>query len=188
MRVRVAVLDSGVHAGHPHVGEVAGGFDATGLSGDFLDRIGHGTAVAGAIRSHAPEAEIYAVKIFERSLRTNMEILLQGIEWAIEQGMDILNFSLGTQNPEHAGAFEPWVKKGAIWVSAADAYPGLIEGVIGVEIDATLERDQLRQVTENRYAASPYPREIPDVPREKNLQGISFAVANATGLLAAKWP
>jgi hypothetical protein len=32
--------------------------------------------------------------------------------------------------------------------------------------------------------ASGYPRDIPNVPRERNLKGISFAVANATGFMA----
>jgi subtilisin family serine protease len=185
MSVRIAILDSGVHAGHPHVGEVAGGFDATGLSGDFLDRIGHGTAVAGAIRSHAPEAEIYAVKIFERSLRTNMEILLRGIEWALGQGVDYLNLSLGTSNEEHASSFGPWIERGAVWVSAADAYPGKLAGVVGVAINAALERDQVQVLESGVYVASPHPREIPGVPKERNLSGISFAVANVTGLLAS---
>ena len=31
--------------------------------------------------------------------------------------------------------------------------------------------------------ASGYPRPIPGVPPERNLKGISFAVANATGIL-----
>ena len=34
------------------------------------------------------------------------------------------------------------------------------------------------------FRASGYPRPIPGVPREKNLAGISFAVANATGFIA----
>ena len=33
-------------------------------------------------------------------------------------------------------------------------------------------------------AASGYPRPIPGVPVERNLSGISFAVANVTGFLA----
>jgi hypothetical protein len=33
-------------------------------------------------------------------------------------------------------------------------------------------------------AASPYPRPIPGVPVERNLSGVSFAVANATGVIA----
>ena len=31
---------------------------------------------------------------------------------------------------------------------------------------------------------SPYPRDIPGVPRERNISGVSFAVANATGFVA----
>ena len=184
--MKVAILDSGIHAGHPHVGAVAGGFDATGLSGDWLDRLGHGTAVAGAIRDHAPEAELLAVKIFEGSLRTNIEIILRGLEWAIDQGADFINLSLGTTNAAHAPRLAQWVKKGGVWVSAAGAYPGWIEGVIAIEVDATLERDQVRHVAGTRFAASPYPRPIPGVDREKNLHGVSFAVANVTGMLAGR--
>ena len=31
---------------------------------------------------------------------------------------------------------------------------------------------------------APYPRDIPGVPRERNLSGVSFAVANASGFVA----
>ena len=41
------------------------------VGGDWTDRLGHGTAVAGVIREKAPEAEIYAVKIFDRRLSAN---------------------------------------------------------------------------------------------------------------------
>ena len=34
------------------------------------------------------------------------------------------------------------------------------------------------------FRASPFPRPIPGVPRERNLAGVSFAVANVTGFLA----
>jgi hypothetical protein len=32
--------------------------------------------------------------------------------------------------------------------------------------------------------AAPYPRDIPGVPRERNVKGVSFAVANATAFVA----
>jgi hypothetical protein len=34
------------------------------------------------------------------------------------------------------------------------------------------------------FKASPYPRDIPGVPRERNLNGVSFAVANMSGFVA----
>jgi subtilisin family serine protease len=183
--MRVAILDSGIHAGHPHVGAVAGGFDATGLSGNWLDSIGHGTAVAGAIRSHAPDAELLAVKIFHGGLRTNIDIVLRGIRYAMQAGADILNLSLGASNPEHAARFADLLNRECRWVSAAGSYPGLVPGVLAIEADPNLPRDQVTCLSPGRYAASPYPREIPGVPRERNLHGASFAVANFTGLLAA---
>lgn len=184
--MKVAILDSGVHPGHPHVGPVAAGFDATGTSGDWVDRTGHGTAVAGAIRSHAPAAELFVVKIFSGGLRTNIDIVLRGIEWAIGQQVDLINLSLGTKNPEHGPRFAEWLKQGPIWVSAAGHYPGLVEGVVSVSADAELERDQWVWTSEREVKASPYPREIPGVPRERNLSGVSFAVANVSGLIAAR--
>ena len=71
--------------------------------------------------------------------------------------------------------------EGALW------YPGALPGVVGVVADPEQPRDELGLVELPRgtaVVASPYPRPIPGVPVERNLHGISFAVANATGLIA----
>ena len=67
----VAVVDSGVNVPHPHLPAVAGGtaFDVEGRQhDDYTDRLGHGTAVASAIHEKAPDADIYAVKVFDDRL------------------------------------------------------------------------------------------------------------------------
>ena len=46
------MVDSGIAPGHVHVGAVAGGITIAG-EGEPVDRLGHGTAVAGAIRQWA---------------------------------------------------------------------------------------------------------------------------------------
>src|SRR5581483_5260893 len=77
--MRVAVIDSGIYADHPHINGVAGGvaIDGEGREhADFTDRLGHGTAVAAAIRDQAPEAELFAVKIFDRQLSSNIGALV----------------------------------------------------------------------------------------------------------------
>lgn len=193
MSVRVAVLDSGIHPGHPHLGKVAGGFNATaaGVAEDWLDFTGHGTAVAAAIQSHAPECELLAVKIFDRALRTDIDTLERGVRWALAQGAAFINLSLGTTNEAHKERLQALVGEGGTWVSAAETegriyYPGSLEGVCGVVADGSLEREVYVDLGGGRYAASPYPREIPGVPREKNLHGISFAVANLTGLFVKR--
>ncbi len=176
--LRIAVIDSGVHASHPHISRVDGGYP----EGDYLDRLGHGTAVMAAIQEKAPGAEYYAVRIFERELRTNIETLIAGIQWAIDHEMDIVNLSLGTSNAAHADRFAALVSR-TILVAAAGTYPGELGGVIRVGQDSSISRDQYR-IDGDTFYASGYPRAMPGVPPERNLNGVSFAVANMTGFVA----
>jgi len=198
--VRVAVIDSGVHAAHPHVQGVAGGvaIDANGREhADYTDRLGHGTAVIAAIKEKAPDAEIVAVKVFDRELITTGIALVAAIDWAIAQRARLINLSLGTTNTAHEPALAAAVaraRRAELSVVAAapraDArwLPGALAGVVSVGLDWTLARDVCRVEIdpggEIRMAASGFPRPIPGVPPERNLKGPSFAVANATGMLA----
>jgi subtilisin family serine protease len=197
--VRIAVVDSGVFADHPHVGGVVEGVaigeDGT-LDGDFVDRLGHGTAVAAAIREKAPDASIIAIKVFWNSLATSAASLVRGIDEAGARGASVINLSLGTSNAGHRPLLEAAVGRasasGAVIVAAVEDggvtwLPGSLDGVVAVKLDWDCPRDAYRVVGEqNRrvIAASGYPRDIPNVPRERNLKGISFAVANASGFVA----
>lgn len=197
--MRVAVIDSGVHATHPHVQGVAAGvaIDIHGVEhADYADRLGHGTAVTAAIREKAPDVEIYAVKVFDRDLSTTGDALVAAIEWAARAEVHLINLSLGTTNAEHETALAQAVAAAsavnAIIVAAApqpDArwLPGALAGVVAVDVDWTCARDVCHVTVGDggiRIRASGYPRPIPGVPPERNLKGLSFAVANATGFLA----
>jgi hypothetical protein len=183
--MKIAIIDSGIHPGHPHVGEVAGavGFTPAGEASDAIDRLGHGTAVAGAIREKLPDAELYAVKVFDQRLTANISVILRALEWCREQRMDLVNLSLGTENPAHRDSFLGVLGDDLLVVSAAHVLPGSLPQVIGVAADPDCPRDSFRYEAGVFYA-SPYPRPIPGVPVSRNLQGISFAVANMTGLVA----
>lgn len=183
--MKIAVIDSGIHAGHPHVGAVAGAihFTADGLGEDPLDRLGHGTAVAAAIREKAPAAELFAVKVFDRRLSAPIGALLRALEWCRDQRMDIVNLSLGAANEEHRDALIEALRENAIVVSAAGMLPGTLDGAVAVDADETCPRDRFRR-RNGIFLASPYPRPIPGVPPERNLHGVSFAVANMTGFVA----
>lgn len=198
--VRIGIIDSGVNPAHPHVGGVAGGIGIISnhynRASDYLDYLGHGTAVAGAIREKAPNAEFYAVKVFDRALTTNIEIIIKAIDWCAENQIDVINLSLGTVNFEHRDLIEAAVaranKHGCVIVAAREmsgqpSLPGCLESVVGVILDWHCARDAYSVAGASDdpvFIASPYPREIPGVPRERNLNGISFAVANMTGFVA----
>jgi subtilisin family serine protease len=186
--MRVAVIDSGVNPRHPHISSLAGGV-SIGAEGSYLDTLGHGTAVMAAIQEKAPDAEYFAVKLFHTELRASTDGLLRALEWTIENGMDVVNLSLGTRNGRRIGDFEKAVARGVKIVAARDVdgepcYPGCLPGVVGVGLDWEIERDQYR-VKDGVYYASGYPRPVPGVPMRRNLNGISFAVANVTGLIAS---
>jgi subtilisin family serine protease len=200
--VRVAVVDSGVTAGHPHVGLVSEsvsieGEVAAATAIDALDRLGHGTAVAAAIKEKAPAVELVSVKVFDRSLATSADVLARAITWATDRGAHLINLSLGTANPERADLLRTAVDHaascGAIVISARESdgvtwLPGSLTGVAGVLADWQCEREELTCELDDggriTLSASAYPRPIPGVPRERNLSGVSFAVANVTGFLA----
>ncbi|HZQ15890.1 MAG TPA: S8 family serine peptidase [Gaiellaceae bacterium] len=106
--VRVCILDSGVEFGHPKVGEVAGAFVIRlGEDGETIaepdeegDLCGHGTACAGVVRSLAPEAELYSVRVLGAGFKGSGRTLLAGLRWAVDQGYDVVNMSLSTTKRE----------------------------------------------------------------------------------------
>jgi subtilase family protein len=193
---RVAVLDSGITPNHPHIGNILEGIAITpqGTTDDYIDWVGHGTAVAAAILEKAPNAGLLIVKIFGRQLSANIDQLVMGIQWSLDQRADFINLSLGTQNENHCERFRQLIERssrmGSQIVSARSmngkaCFPGSMTGVIGVEADSEIRRDEIRY-SDGLAVASPYPRPIPGVSPERNLHGVSFAVANVTGYLCAQ--
>src|SRR5580698_4286270 len=118
--MRIAVIDSGVYEGHPHVGRVAASVHmaANGLGDDPVDRLGHGTAVAAAIREKAPQADLFSVKVFDRRLSAKIQAILRALAWCRNQHMDLINLSLGTGNPDHRALLADAVAGNAIVISA----------------------------------------------------------------------
>jgi subtilisin len=113
--VKVAVVDSGIDGDHPMVGGVNGGvvleFDADAeegyrlIEGPHEDLYGHGTACAGIIRSVAPECELYSVRVLGSKLTGKGFIFAAGLEWAIAQGMHVMNLSLSTGKSDYYSVF-----------------------------------------------------------------------------------
>lgn len=201
---KVAIIDSGVHPTHPHItaGRLFPGVsvlaDGTVLTDahETLDKLGHGTAVTAAIQELAPQADLLPIRVFRDGLRASARALATGIRQALEAECDLINLSLGTTNPQHAEVFallaEEAADQGALIVAAFEAegqpcWPGCLPQVLGVGLDWDLPRG-LPQISPDRHMvmASGYPRPIPGVEPRRNLYGVSFAVAQVTGWIAAR--
>ncbi|WP_420143578.1 S8 family serine peptidase [Sphingobium sp.] len=196
--VRIAIIDSGVHPGHPHIdaARLLPGYavarDGAISEGDSIDAMGHGTAVAAAIQDQAPTALCLPIRVFHDGLRTTARALATAIDRAVAAQVDMINLSLGTTNPAHrdlfAAAAERALSAGILIVAAYETdgalcYPGAQPQVLGVSLDWDCPRDG-HAMRDGRYAASGHPRPIPGVPQRRNLYGVSFAVANMTGIVA----
>lgn len=146
--VRVAVVDSGISPIAGTVGELEGGV-ALSLNEDgeirqgvgVTDRLGHGTACGGIIRALAPGVRLYSVRVFDEALATSGLQLVAAIDWAIAEGMQVVNLSLGTTDP----SMEPDLRRacrrareaGVVLVAAEHndglaAFPALLPEAIGV--------------------------------------------------------
>ncbi|MEU5977218.1 S8 family serine peptidase [Streptomyces sp. NPDC047315] len=104
--VTVAVLDTGVDAAHPDLkGKVVGAANFS-LSPGTEDRHGHGTHVAstvagtgaksgGAFKGVAPGAKVLNAKVLSDFGSGTDSGIMAGIDWAVAQGADVVNLSLG---------------------------------------------------------------------------------------------
>jgi subtilisin family serine protease len=104
--VVVAVLDTGVDAGHPDLsGALVPGFDLVNNDTNPNDDNGHGTAVAGVIAARTNNVQgeaglcwncaIMPVKVLGASGSGTTSAIASGILWAVEHGADVINLSLG---------------------------------------------------------------------------------------------
>lgn len=169
--VTVAVLDTGVDGRHRDlIGQVTNGPDYTGRTRRPGGRYwgGHGTAMAGIIAGHgngpaasagimgiAPQAKILSIRVTwenDDPLRRsgaldgrNRDAVARGIRYAVDQGADIINMSLGGGRSYYNGssseeaAIKYALSKGVVLIASAGndgtganrknfpaAYPGVI--------------------------------------------------------------
>jgi serine protease len=134
-RIKVAVVDTGIDYTHPDLaGLYRGGIDIVNNDDDPMDDHLHGTHVAGTIAAIdndmgvvgvAPEIALYAIKVLRRNeeggASGSSRDIIKAIDWAIENGMHILNLSLGS-NQESIGereAFQKAANAGILSIAAS---------------------------------------------------------------------
>ncbi|KKT42284.1 MAG: hypothetical protein UW30_C0001G0009 [Candidatus Giovannonibacteria bacterium GW2011_GWA2_44_13b] len=163
--VKVGVIDTGISTSHPDlVANIKGGQNYVKLKGmidptKWNDDNGHGSHVAGIIAALnntsgvvgvAPQADLYAIKVLDRNGSGYTSDVISGIGWAVSNGIQVINMSLGCACDTVAlhNAVINAVNNGVVVVAAAGnsatspvIYPAAYPEVIAVS--ATDSNDNL---------------------------------------------
>ena len=152
----IAVIDTGVDLDHPEfTGRIVAGYDF--VDGDAIpeDIDGHGTHVAGTIAGRhddnlgisgiAPAANIMPIRVLDDNGEGWNSDIVAGIRWAVNNGADVINLSLGgdryTRSMAEALRFA--AERGIVVVMAAGndgeqspSYPGALAVDYGIAVGA----------------------------------------------------
>ena len=147
--VRVGIIDSGLETDHPRLrGRVVQSVAVELVDGEPTivpdasgDLYGHATACGGIILGLAPDAELVSVRVLGADLRGKGTAFAAGLEWAIDQEIDVLSLSLSSKSEALFSVFHELVDKayfrGIPLISAANnvpaaSYPSLFSSVFSV--------------------------------------------------------
>ena len=135
--VVVAVLDSGTNTEHVDLKDhlwsghidtdkdgtpdtYVNGWNFDGDNSDITDEFGHGTHCAGIVCGDgtsgnttgiAPDASLMTVKIINRAGGGSVSQMLSGVQFAVENGADVLSMSLGFKNSQLTTAQKEEIRK-----------------------------------------------------------------------------
>jgi hypothetical protein len=205
--IKIAILDTGI-ANHPDLAVKGGASFVEGA--DFSDDNGHGTHVAGSISALnnemgvigvAPEAEIYSLKVLDRNGSGSYSNVIQAIEWAIDNQINIISMSFGGNATSQS--FQEAIKKaneqGILLIAAAGnagsgtetvTYPALYPEVISVgAIDSNSTRATFSSTGNELDLMAPGVN-ILSTTMDGNfgfLSGTSMATPHVTGAAASYW-
>ncbi|GAA4783200.1 S8 family serine peptidase [Streptomyces ziwulingensis] len=120
--VKIAVLDTGVDTTHDDLKNQVVASKNFSTAPDATDKYGHGTHVAsiaagtgakggGTFKGVAPGAQLLNGKVLDNDGYGDDSGILAGMEWAAEQGADIVNLSLGGGDTPQIDPLEAEVDK-----------------------------------------------------------------------------
>jgi len=103
--VKVAIIDTGIDYTHPDLNDnYVAGCDFANDDNDPMDGGGHGTHCAGIVAAEdneigvigvAPAVELYIAKSLFDDGSAYISDIVDGIEWAVEEEVDVISMSLG---------------------------------------------------------------------------------------------
>lgn len=157
--INVGIIDTGISNNHPDLlANVKGGINTIQPRKSWNDDNGHGSHVAGIVGAlnnsvgvvgAGPAINLYAIKVLNSSGSGFVSDIIEGLQWAINNNMQVVNLSLGasTGNQSFHDAIIATKNAGIVVVAAAGnsggsviypaAYPEAI-AVSAIDISNTI--------------------------------------------------
>jgi len=106
--VKISIIDTGISDRHPDLlANIKGGVNTIQPKKNWNDDNGHGSHVAGIVAALnntigvvgvGPAADLYAVKVLNAAGSGYLSDVIEGIQWSINNEMQVINMSLGTSS------------------------------------------------------------------------------------------
>ncbi len=208
--IKVGVIDTGIDYTHEDL-NVSGGISFVAGINDYMDDNGHGTHVAGTIGALdndigvvgiAPQTEIYVIKALDQYGNGSYSDIVAGIEWAVDNNLNIINMSLGgtVKSKTLEKAVDKAYESGILIVAAAGnngyakkgtiTYPAAYNSVIAVgAVDQQNNRASFSSVGRQLELMAPGVDVLSTVPNNSyaSYNGTSMASPHVAGVVALLW-
>jgi len=206
--IKVGIFDSGIDLDHPDL-NVMGGKSFIPGTVSYDDDYGHGTSVAGIVSAInndigtlgvSSHVDLYSEKVLDSYGDGRYSNIIKGLEWAIEQDLDVVNMSFGGPSESKAlrKALKEAEKNGILLVASAGnegidesqkstiTFPAAYKSVIAVgSADQSLTRSYFSSYGKELEVMAPgeelYTTAIDGYT---HVSGTSFAAPYVTGLSA----
>ncbi|MGZ9586844.1 S8 family peptidase [Paenibacillus marinisediminis] len=157
--IKIGIIDTGISRHNDLV--IAGGYNTIRRNHSYEDDNGHGTHVAGIAAAAgrmnmpfgvAPKVSLYGVKALDKRGDGFLSDIIEGVEWCIANGMNIINMSLGLDGPSHllrASIYKAYQQGIIVIASAGNSGPNNLtieEPAIYPEVIAVAATDRKKQI------------------------------------------
>lgn len=155
--MKMVIIDSGISFERPfrHITSTHGisifqsDENSFSYSNDFIDEIGHGTAVANILDEHlAVDIDLFVIKIFGAAFKSSVELLMKALEYCYEHlKCNLIQISLGVLYSDNRlkNIIDKLALNGVLVVSSFEnsgsiSYPAAYENVLGIDVNNKYDR------------------------------------------------
>ena len=192
--IYIGLIDSGININSPLIVDrrvIMKGWK--GMCADFHDTLGHGTQCAHIIQKMVDNKDynIYNIKIFEDRLKASSKVVLEAIQWCIDNNIKIINLSLSITDINYYYEFkricDVACKQGVIIVAAADnagrvCLPAYLENVFGVGIANNKDQSDFYYCTNSQIQLYLNGHLQNTINELNGISATSYATARMTGI------